>query len=56
MSAKYTSQKPDGYCAVRNSIYQERTKNLEYRAFEHASKLRNLASQSKENYGKRDYK
>ncbi len=56
MSAKYTSQKPDGYQATRNNIYLEREQKQETRTYKEAGACRNLPVQSKENYGKKDYK
>ena len=56
MSAKYTSNKPDGYQATRNNIYLEREARQQVRTFMDAGASRNLPEQSKENYGKKTYK
>ena len=56
MSAKYESPKPDGYQKVRNNIYLEREQKQQQCTFAASSALRNLAPQSKANYGKKDYK
>jgi len=55
MGAKYTSNKPDGYMSTRNNIYLERERLQEIRTFKEAGACRNLPSQSKENYGKKEY-
>lgn len=54
MSAKYVSQKPDGYQAIRNNIYLEREAKQQKCVYEAASALRNLPAQSMQNYGKKD--
>lgn len=56
MGAKYTSQKPDGYLSTRNNVYLEREQKQEVRTYKEAGASRNLPSQSKENYGKKEYK
>jgi hypothetical protein len=56
MGARYTSNKPDGYLSTRNNIYLERGSLLEARSYKEASACRNLASQTKANYGTKDYK
>ena len=53
MGAKYTSNKPDGHRATRNSIYRVREEKLEIRTFKDAGACRNLPEQTKENYGKK---
>jgi hypothetical protein len=54
MGAKYTSPKPEGYLSTRNNIYLAREKQQETRTYAEAGACRNLPTQSKENYGKRD--
>lgn len=56
MSAKYVSEKPEGYLKTRNAVYQDREAKQEARTFSEQSALRNLPAQSKSNYGKKDYK
>jgi threonine dehydratase len=56
MSAKYTSNKPDGYQATRNNIYLEREQTQQVRTFKDAGACRNLRAQSRDNYGRKDYK
>ncbi len=56
MGARYTSPKPDGYQATRNNIYLEREMKQEMRTYKEAGACRNLPEQSKENYGKKEYK
>lgn len=55
MSAKYESEKPDGYLGTRNNVYLDREMKQRERTFAEQSQLRNLPPQSKENYGKKDY-
>lgn len=55
MCANYTSPKPDGYLSTRNNVYLERGKLQEVRTYKEAGASRNLAPQSKENYGKKSY-
>ena len=54
--AKYVSNKPDGYMAVRNNIYRERQVKQKEMAFELQGACRNLPEQSRENYEKRPFK
>lgn len=56
MGAKYESTKPDGYLATRNNVYLDREKLQEARAYAEQGASRNLPAQSKENYGKKEYK
>lgn len=56
MPANYVSPKPDGYLSIRNEVYQDRRKKLEMRDVKAQDVLRNLPSQTKENYGKKDFK
>ena len=56
MSAEYNSPKSDGYLKMRNEVYRERVKLLQARDMYSQACLRNLPEQSKENYGKEDYK
>ncbi len=56
MSAKYQSQKPDGYQATRNNIYLEREQKQQVRTYSEAGASRNLPQQSKANYGKGELK
>ncbi len=56
MGAKYVSDKPDGYMRTRNNIYLERETLLQDRTFREQGALRDLPPQSKENYGKEDYR
>jgi len=56
MGAKYTSQKPDGYLSTRNNVYLDREQKQETRTYKEAGASRNLAPQSKANYGQKDYK
>lgn len=56
MGAKYTSNKPDGYMSTRNNICLERERLQEIRTYKEAGACRNLPEQTKENYGKKDYK
>lgn len=51
MSAKYVSNKPDGYSKTRNNIYLERERRQQMRTFDQQSQLRNLPEQNRENYG-----
>jgi hypothetical protein len=53
MGAKYGSPKPDGYQSTRNGIYREREQKQQIRTCENTCALRNLPTQSKENYGKK---
>lgn len=53
MSAKYVSDKPDGYLKERNNVYLDREKKQEVRTYQEAGACRNLAAQSKANYGKK---
>jgi len=54
MGANYTSPKPDGYLATRNNVYLDREAKQETRTYAEAGASRNLPSQSKANYGKKD--
>lgn len=54
MGANYTSPKPDGYLKTRNNVYLDREAKQETRTYAEAGASRNLASQRKENYGKKD--
>jgi len=54
MGAKYVSDKPDGYLKIRNNVYLDREQKQQIRTFENAGACRNLPTQSKENYGKKD--
>jgi len=54
MGARYTSQKPDGYLSTRNNLYLEREALQQTRTYKEAGASRNLPTQSKENYGKKD--
>tara|TARA_R110000868_G_scaffold228058_1_gene481024 strand:+ start:107 stop:292 length:186 start_codon:yes stop_codon:yes gene_type:complete len=54
MSAKYTSQKPDGYLPTRNNVYLDREQKQQVRTCAETCALRNLPEQSKANYGKKD--
>ncbi len=56
MSAKYVSQKPDGYLKTRNNVYLEREANQQERTFAEQSALRNLPEQTRSNYGDNDLK
>jgi hypothetical protein len=56
MGANYESTKPDGYLATRNNVYREREKLQQVRTVVEQGASRNLPPQSKENYGKKDYK
>lgn len=56
MSAKYESTKPDGYLATRNNVYLERERLQEVRTYAEQGASRNLPPQTKENYGKKEYK
>lgn len=56
MSAKYESSKPDGYLKTRNAVFRDREVKQEVRTYAEAGACRNLPAQSKENYGKKDYK
>lgn len=56
MGAKYESSKPEGYQSTRNNIYLEREQKLQERTYKEAGASRNLAPQTKANYGKVDYK
>jgi hypothetical protein len=56
MGAKYTSDKPDGYQSTRNNIYLEREQKQEVRTYKESGSSRDLPAQSKENYGKKEYK
>jgi hypothetical protein len=56
MSAKYNSQKPDGYLSTRNNLYLEREKKQIVRTYAEQSALRNLPAQNKSNYGQKEYK
>ena len=56
MGAKYVSDKKDGYLSTRNEVYRDREKKLEVRATERQDALRNLPTQTKENYGKKQDK
>lgn len=53
MGAKYGSPKPDGYQSTRNGICREREQKQQIRTCENTCALRNLPTQSKENYGKK---
>lgn len=53
MSAKYTSNKPDGYLKTRNNVYLDREHNQQERTAQEQSQLRDLPAQSKANYGKK---
>lgn len=53
MSAKYVSDKPDGYLSTRNNVYLDREQKQEVRTYKEAGASRNLPSQSKANYGKK---
>lgn len=55
MSAKYTSQKPDGYLETRNNVYLDREQRQEARTYREAGACRNLPAQSKSNYGQKGY-
>ncbi len=55
MSAKYNSQKPEGYQSTRNNIYLEREQKQQVRTYKEAGACRNLPAQSKENYGNKTY-
>ncbi len=55
MSAKYESEKPDGYLKTRNAVYRDREVKQEARTYAEQSALRNLPAQGKENYGKKSY-
>ncbi|HHF7341066.1 TPA: hypothetical protein ACPSKZ_000667 [Legionella anisa] len=55
MSAKYESEKPDGYLKTRNAVFRDREAKQQDRTFAEQSALRNLPAQSKENYGKKKY-
>ncbi len=54
MSAKYISQKPDGYLKTRNNVYLDRESKQQTRTYAEAGASRNLPEQSKENYEKKD--
>ena len=56
MSAKYVSDKPDGYLATRNNVYLERQSLQKTRTFREQGACRNLPEQSMQNYGKNDLK
>lgn len=56
MSATYQSPKPDGYLSTRNNINLDREMKQQERTFKEQGASRNLPPQSKENYGKKDYK
>lgn len=51
MGAVYESDKQDGYLSTRNEVYRDRERKLQERTMKEQSALRNLPSQSKENYG-----
>ena len=55
MSAKYTSQKPDGYLSTRNNVYLDREVKQEVRTMKEQGACRNLPEQSKANYGKKTH-
>lgn len=55
MSAKYESEKPDGYLKTRNAVFRDREAKQEVRTYAEQSALRNLPPQSKANYGKKPY-
>ncbi len=55
MSAKYESEKPDGYLSTRNAVYLQRGAKQEVRTYAEQSALRNLPAQSKANYGNKTY-
>lgn len=54
MGAKYVSTKPDGYLSTRNNVYLDREAKQETRTYAEAGACRNLPTQSKANYGKKD--
>ena len=54
MSAKYVSDKPDGYLKTRNNVYLDREQKQEVRTYAEAGACRNLPTQSKANYGKKN--
>ena len=54
MSAKYESEKPDGHLATRNNLYLEREAKQQTLTYKEAGAYRNLPTQSKANYGKKD--
>ncbi len=53
MSAKYNSQKPDGYLKTRNEVYRDREMKQQERTAQEQAQLRDLPEQSKVNYGKK---
>lgn len=55
MSGKYVSEKPER-SPNETSIFVTRGKNVTTEAFAKAGACRNLASQTKENYGKKNYR
>jgi|GEM_PF-3571868 hypothetical protein len=54
--AKYVSNKPDGYMAIRNNIYRDRQVKQKQMAFELQGACRNLPEQTKENYELKAFK
>lgn len=53
MSAKYNSQKKDGYLSTRNNIYLDREHKQQERTTKEHAQLCNLQQQTKANYGKK---
>jgi hypothetical protein len=53
MSAKYESEKPDGYLKTRNAVYRDREMKQQVREAQEQAQLRDLPAQSKANYGKK---
>lgn len=55
MSAKYESEKPDGYLSTRNNVYLQREQKQQIRTYAEQGASRNLPAQSKANYGQKSY-